>query len=135
MLTTSGETTIVLVICVVSPPGADGGIHIRRHQGRWESRGRCWKIQCKSAVGPSVLSDVQALNGTLADAELGVLIAVGGYTAPARQVAAGMPEDASDRLGELLDLILSYYPQLPDEAKLAIPLRRVWMPDCLSASD
>ncbi len=93
------------------------------------------KIQCKSGSGAIRSSDVQALNGTLAEAELGVFIAVGGYTTPARHAAAGMPKMRLIGPDELLDLILTYYPQLPDEAKQAIPLRRVWMPDRPSAAD
>lgn len=34
---------------------------------------------------------------------------------------------------ELVQLILDYYSKLSDEAKLQLPLRRVWMPDRPSA--
>ncbi len=119
----------------VSPPGADGGIDIVATKDPLGVERPLLKIQCKSGSGAIGSSDVQALNGTLADAELGVFIAVGGYTAPARQAAAGMPKMRLIGPEELLDLILTHYPQLPDEAKQAIPLRRVWMPDRPSASD
>jgi restriction system protein len=119
----------------VSPPGADGGIDIVATRDPLGVERPLLKIQCKSGSGPIGSSDVQALNGTLADTELGVFIAVGGYTAPARQAAAGMPKMRLIGPDELLDLILTHYPQLPDEAKQAIPLRRVWMPDRPAASD
>lgn len=119
----------------VSPPGADGGIDIVATKDPLGVERPLLKIQCKSGSGAIGSSDVQALNGTLADAELGVFIAVGGYTAPARQAAAGMPKMRLIGPDELLDLILTHYPQLPDEAKQAIPLRRVWMPDRPSAAD
>lgn len=119
----------------VSPPGADGGIDIVATKDPLGVDRPLLKIQCKSGSGAIRSSDVQALNGTLADTELGVFIAVGGYTAPARQAAAGMPKMRLVGPDELLDLILTHYPQLPDEAKQAIPLRRVWMPDRPSASD
>ena len=119
----------------VSPPGADGGVDIVATKDPLGVDRPLLKIQCKSGSGPIGSSDVQALNGTLADAELGVFIAVGGYTTPARQAAAGMPKMRLIGPDELLDLILTHYPQLPDEAKQAIPLRRVWMPDRPSAAD
>ncbi|HEX6781558.1 MAG TPA: restriction endonuclease [Solirubrobacterales bacterium] len=119
----------------VSPPGADGGVDIVATRDPLGVERPLLKVQCKSGSGPIGSSDVQALNGTLAEAELGVFIAVGGYTSPARNAAAGMPKMRLIGPDELLDLILAHYPQLPDEAKQAIPLRRVWMPDRPSASD
>lgn len=119
----------------VSPPGADGGIDIVATKDPLGVERPLLKVQCKSGSGAISSSDVQALNGTLADSELGVFIAVGGYTTPARQAAAGMPKMRLIGPEELLDLILTHYLQLPDEAKQAIPLRRVWMPDRPSASD
>jgi restriction system protein len=119
----------------VSPPGADGGVDIVATKDPLGVDRPLLKIQCKSGSGSIRSSDVQALNGTLADAELGVFIAVGGFTAPARNAAAGMPKMRLIGPDELLDLILSHYPELPDEAKQAIPLRRVWMPDRPAASD
>ncbi|HEY8502259.1 MAG TPA: restriction endonuclease [Solirubrobacterales bacterium] len=119
----------------VSPPGADGGVDIVATRDPLGVERPLLKVQCKSGSGPIGSSEVQALNGTLADAELGVFIAVGGYTNPARHAAAGMPKMRLIGPEELLELILTHYPQLPDEAKQAIPLRRVWMPDRPSASD
>lgn len=119
----------------VGPPGADGGIDIEATKDPLGVERPLLKIQCKSGSGAIGSSEVQALNGTLADTELGVFIAVGGYTTPARQAAAGMPKMRLIGPEELIDLILTHYPQLPDEAKQAIPLRRVWMPDRPAASD
>jgi restriction system protein len=119
----------------VSPPGADGGIDIVATKDPLGVERPLLKIQCKSGSGAISSSDVQALNGTLADSELGVFIAVGGFKAPAKQAAAGMPKMRLIGPDELLELILVHYPQLPDEAKQAIPLRRVWMPDRPSATD
>jgi restriction system protein len=119
----------------VSPPGADGGVDIVGTKDPLGVERPLLKIQCKSGSGSISSSDVQALNGTLADTELGVFIAVGGFTAPARNAAAGMPKMRLIGPEELLELILSHYPELPDEAKQAIPLRRVWMPDRPAAAD
>jgi restriction system protein len=119
----------------VSPPGADGGIDIRATEDPLGIKPPLLKVQCKSGTGKSGSSEVQALNGTLAGSELGVFIAVGGYTPQAEQAARGMPNMRLIGPDDLIELILAHYPQLPDEAKQAIPLRRVWMPERPSASD
>lgn len=36
---------------------------------------------------------------------------------------------------ELVELVIDHYGKLPDEAKQALPLRRVWMPDRASADE
>lgn len=119
----------------VSPPGPDRGIDIVATKDPLGVDQPQLKVQCKSGSGSIGSSEVQALNGTLADSELGVFIAVGGYKSSARQVAEGMPKMRLIGPEELVELILDHYPQLPDEAKQAIPLRRVWMPDRSSAAD
>lgn len=119
----------------VSEAGADGGIDIRATEDPLGVKRPLLKVQCKSGSGKSGSSEVQALNGTLAESELGVFIAVGGYTAQAEQAARGMPKMRLIGPDDLIELVLAHYPQLPDEAKQAIPLRRVWMPDRPSPSD
>jgi restriction system protein len=119
----------------VSEAGADGGIDILATEDPLGVKRPLLKIQCKSGSGKSGSSEVQALNGTLAESELGVFIAVGGYTTQAQQAARGMPKMRLIGPDELIELVLAHYLQLPDEAKQAIPLRRVWMPDRPAASD
>jgi restriction system protein len=119
----------------VSEPGADGGIDIRATEDPLGVGRPLLKVQCKSGGDKSSPSEVQALNGTLADSELGVFIAVSGYTPQAHQAARGMPKMRLIGPEELVELVLAHYPQLPDAAKQAIPLRRIWMPDRPAASD
>lgn len=119
----------------VSEPGPDGGIDILATEDPLGVKRPLLKVQCKSGSGKSGSSEVQALNGTLAESELGVFIAVGGYTPQAHQAARGMPKMRLIGPDELIELVLAHYPRLPDEAKQAIPLRRVWMPDRPTARD
>lgn len=118
----------------VSSAGADGGVDIRATKDPLGVN-RLLKVQCKSGSGKSKSSEVQALNGTLAESELGVFISVGGYTPQAQQVATGMPKMRLIGPDELIELVLNHYPQLPDDGRQAIPLRRVWMPDRPSPVD
>lgn len=113
----------------VSPPGADGGVDIVATEDPLGVKRPLLKVQCKSGTGQIGSPDVQALNGTLADNELGLFIALGGFSGPARQVASGMPKMRLLESDELVDLILEHYPDLGDEAKEALRLRQVWVPD------
>jgi restriction system protein len=113
----------------VSEPGADQGVDIVATEDPLGVKRPLLKVQCKSGAGTISSADVQALNGTLAESELGLFIAVGGFTAQARQVAAGMPRMRLLGPDDLVELILDHYSDLADEAKEALRLRRVWIPD------
>lgn len=113
----------------VSPPGADGGVDIFATEDPLGVKRPLLKVQCKSGTGAVSSADVQALNGTLADSELGLFIALGGFSSPAKQAATGMPKMRLIESDELVDLILDHYPELGDEAKAALGLRQVWVPD------
>jgi restriction system protein len=123
LLETLGYTTRV------SPPGADGGVDIVATEDPLGVKRPLLKVQCKSGTGAIGSPEVQALNGTLADNELGLFIALGGFTGAARHAASGMPKMRLIESEELLDLTLEHYPALGDEAKEALRLRRVWVPD------
>jgi restriction system protein len=113
----------------VAEPGADQGVDIVATEDALGVKRPLLKVQCKSGAGPIGSPDVQALNGTLAESELGLFIAVGGFTTPARQAAAGMPRMRLLGADDLVELILDRYADLADEAKEALRLRRVWVPD------
>lgn len=113
----------------VSPPGADRGVDIVATEDPLGVKRPLLKVQCKSGTGAVSSPEVQALNGTLADNELGLFIALGGFTPPARQVAEGMPKMRLLDADELVDLIFDHYSELADEAKEVLRLRRVWLPD------
>lgn len=113
----------------VGRPGTDQGVDIVATEDPLGVKRPLLKVQCKSGSGAVGSAEVQALNGTLAESELGLFIAVGDFTAPARQVAAGMPKMRLIGPDDLVDLILDHYGNLADEAKEALRLRRVWVPD------
>lgn len=119
----------------VSTPGADQGVDIIASDDALGVKPPLLKVQCKSGGGGVGSPDVQALNGTLGPTDQGVFFAVGGFTSPAKQVAAGMPRMRLIEPVELVELVLDYYADLRDEAKQALPLRRVWMPDRPSAEE
>lgn len=113
----------------VSRPGADQGIDIVATEDPLGVKRPLLKVQCKSGSGAVGSPDVQALNGTLAENELGLFVAIGGFTSQAQQVASGMPKMRLLGPDDFVDLVLDHYADLPDEAKEALRLRRVWVPD------
>jgi restriction system protein len=113
----------------VGRPGTDQGVDIIATEDPLGVKRPLLKVQCKSGAGAVGSPEVQALNGTLAESELGLFIAVGDFTAQARQVASGMPKMRLIGPDDLVDLILDHYGDLADEAKEALRLRRVWVPD------
>jgi restriction system protein len=123
LLETLGYTTRV------SPPGADGGVDIVATEDPLGVRRPLLKVQCKSGTGAIGSQEVQALNGNLAENELGLFIALGGFTGAARRAASSMPMMRLIESDELLDLTLEHYLDLGEEAKEALQLRRVWVPD------
>lgn len=113
----------------VSRPGADQGIDIVATEDPLGVKRPLLKVQCKSGSGAIGSPEVQALNGTLAENELGLFVAIGGFTGQARQAASGMPKMRLLGPDDFVDLVLDHYADLPDEAKEALRLRRVWVPD------
>lgn len=113
----------------VSPPGVDKGIDIEASEDALGVKRPLLKVQCKSSSDGSGAPEVQALNGTLGPDDEGVFFSVAGFTHAARQAASGMPRMRLIEPVELVDLILTHYERLPDEAKQELPLRRVWMPE------
>jgi restriction system protein len=113
----------------VSRPGVDQGIDIVATEDPLGVKRPLLKVQCKSGSGAIGSPEVQALNGTLAENELGLFVAIGGFTSQARQVASGMPRMRLLGPDDFVDLVLDHYAHLPDEAKEALRLRRVWVPD------
>lgn len=113
----------------VSRPGADQGIDIVATEDPLGVKRPLLKVQCKSGLGAVGSPEVQALNGTLAENELGLFVAIGGFTSQARQAASGMPKMRLLGPDDFVDPVLDHYADLPDEAKEALRLRRVWVPD------
>ncbi len=113
----------------VSPPGADQGVDIVASEDALGVKPPLMRVQCKSGSGGIGSPEVQALNGTLGPTDQGIFFAVGGFTPPAKHAAAGMPRMRLIGPVEIVELALAHYGRLPDEAKQALPLRRVWMPD------
>ena len=89
------------------------------------------KIQVKSSSEKISDKDVSALYGKLSTGEYGLVIALGGFTSPAKdfeQTKANLRLIDGD---ELVELILSYYEMFDSQHKGMLPLRRVYVPQAV----
>lgn len=118
--------------CKVPPKGADGGIDIIAGSGVLGISAPTIIVQVKSQptrVGSEVLDQLGGVVGQH-QADHGLLVAMGGLTAPAQaKVDAQRLRVAVWDAEELVDRLLKHYEVLPDAIKEIIPLRRAWVID------
>lgn len=115
----------------VSPEGPDGGIDIVAHKDELGFEPPIIKVQVKSTEGNVGSPEVQALYGTVQSGEHGLLVTLGGFTAPARSFAQNKSNLRLVDGDELVDLILAHYEGLDSRYKGLIPLKRVYVPEAL----
>lgn len=118
--------------CKVQPKGADGGVDIIAGSGVLGISSPTIIVQVKSQdsrVGSEVLDQLGGVVGQH-QADHGLLVALGGLTAPAKaKVNAQRLKVAVWDAEELLDRLLEHYEVMPEEVKRRIPLRKDWIID------
>jgi restriction system protein len=72
--------------------------------------------------------DVRALFGNLGSGEYGLLVALGSFSAQAKDFAKRKPNLRLVDGAELVDLVLEHYEALDPRFKASIPLKRVYVP-------
>ena len=111
-------------------PGTDQGIDIVAGMGPLGLDSPRVLVQVKSSKSPVGSEVVQQLSGNIANhpgADQGLLVAWGGLTRPAMDVA--QPLRFRIRVWtakDVIDALLRVYPQLPQQLRLQIPLVQVW---------
>ena len=89
------------------------------------------KIQVKSSEGTASDKDVSALAGKLSAGEAGVFITLGSFSSYARDTEKNKANLRLIDGEELVDLILQHYDRFDAKHKAALPLRRVYVPECV----
>ncbi len=110
-------------------PGPDGGVDILAGSGAmgFDSPRIC--VQVKSSDTPVGVEVFRALKGTMDSfsADQGLLVSLGGFKNSTLNEA--LTSFFRVRLwdsGDLINLIIRYYDQLPDTVQAEIPLKKVW---------
>jgi len=115
----------------VSPEGPDGGIDIIAHRDELGFEPPIVKVQVKSSEGNIGDPEVSALYGKVDGEEYGLLVALGGFTAPAKQFARNKSNLRLVGGEELVQLILSHYDGFDARYKGLLPLKRVYVPEAI----
>ncbi len=116
-------------VCDVSPEGPDGGIDIFAGQGPLGLDPPRLIVQVKSSPTPIDARTVRELHGVISThgADQGLMVAWGGLNKVARQELG--TQRFNVRVWESADLIqhvVSNYPNLPDSIRAELPLKQVW---------
>lgn len=116
--------------CNVSPPGGDFGIDILAGSGPLGLDSPTLVVEVKSGAIPQGVPVLNQLQGAVHNnqADQALLVAWGGLTPQAEQLRKANPLKIrvwTDE--ELLDQLFATYDSLPDETRVAIPLKRAWV--------
>ncbi|WP_337250446.1 restriction endonuclease [Haloglomus litoreum] len=109
--------------------GPDYGVDVIAHPDALGFEEPQIKVQVKhttSAVGNQALG---RFLGTINEGEKGLYVSTGGYTTPARREVRNHSRTVTlrDRDG-FIELLLEHYPDLDQEYKAMVPLKRVYVP-------
>lgn len=119
----------------VAPPGPDGGVDIVAHRDELGFEPPIVKAQVKSTEGTIGAPDVQALFGNVEAGEFGLFVTLGAFTKQATAFARGKSNLRLIDGAELTTLVLAHYDQLDARYKGLLPLKRVYVPESVDASD
>lgn len=113
----------------VSPPGPDGGVDIIAGRGPMGFDPPRLCVQVKSSDQPLDVRPLRELSGVMKTfgAEQGLFVSWGGFKQSVRTEAHKQYFEI--RLwdaGNLMDVLLEYYDQLPADLKGELPLKRMW---------
>lgn len=109
----------------VSPRGGDNGIDITAYKDELPPR---ILVQVKSQDSDIKEATIQSLRGAMREGDYGLFVTLSDYTKNAKKYLQNTPIIRGISGGELVDLILKYYEDLPDKYKRMIPLQKAFIP-------
>jgi restriction system protein len=112
----------------LTPKSGDGGVDHRDDLGFEPPN---IKAPVKSASGQIGEPEARQLEGALAAGEKGLLVTLGSFSAKARAFAQTARDIRLVDGAGLVELIETHYEDLESAPRAAVPLKRVWLPDCV----
>ncbi len=119
----------------VSPPGTDGGVDIVAHRDELGFEPPIIKVQVKSSEGSVGDPIISQLYGKVAQSEYGLFVTLGTFTNQAKQFGNSKSNLRLIDGDALVQLVLAHYEQLDSRYKGLIPLRRVYVPESVTANN
>ena len=107
----------------------DGGVDVIAHRDPLGVEPPLIKVQCKHLVATVGSPDVNRLAGTLAKAELGVFVTLGGYSGDALALERTRSELRLLTGEDVVSLFLAHYPQMGAKWRALIPLTPILVVD------
>ena len=109
----------------VSPHGGDRGKDIVAYKDELPPR---IIVQVKSQDGDIAEATVQSLKGAMREGDYGLFVTLSDYTKNAKKFLDNQPIIKALNGSELVDLILKYYDDMPEDFKDIVKLKKVFIP-------
>jgi restriction system protein len=115
----------------VSQKSGDGGVDVIAHTDQLGFQPPIIKIQCKRKTDQIGEPEVSQLLGTLGDGEYALFVTLGSYSRQARMRERNNPRLRLIDGEELVDLILTHYPQMAARYRQLLP-SQIYVPDLMA---
>lgn len=115
----------------ISPPGPDKGIDILAYTDPLGTRLPRIKVQVKRNENPVTVEGLRAFMALLAEQDVGIFVAIGGFTSAAESEARTQEKRNITLLDveKLFDLWVQYYEQLNEADRKLLPLKQIFYLD------
>ncbi|MEN1966615.1 restriction endonuclease [Lentibacillus sp. N15] len=112
----------------VSPKGPDGGVDVLAYKDAFGFEKPIIKVQVKHRKSTSGSQEIQQLLGANPIDANNLFVSTGGFTSHAEAVAKRNYVRLVD-LEELVDLVVQWYEQMPNETRALLPLQKMYVPE------
>ncbi|MBM7541296.1 restriction endonuclease [Amphibacillus cookii] len=112
----------------VSPKGPDGGVDVLAYKDAFGFEKPIIKVQVKHRKSSSGAPEIQQLLGANPIDANSLFVSTGGFTAQAVVVAKRNSVRLVD-LEELVDLVVQWYEQMPNDVRALLPLQKMYVPE------
>jgi len=112
----------------VSPKGPDGGVDVLAFKDAFGFEKPIIKVQVKHRKSSASAPEIQQLLGANPIDANSLFVSTGGFTSQAKSVAKHNSVRLVD-LEELVDLVVKWYENMPNDVRALLPLQKMYVPD------
>ncbi|MFD1851049.1 restriction endonuclease [Oceanobacillus bengalensis] len=112
----------------VSPKGPDGGVDVLAYKDAFGFEKPIIKVQVKHRKSSAGAPEIQQLLGANPIDANSLFVSTGGFTSQAEAVAKHNAVRLVD-LEELVDLVVKWYENMPNDVRALLPLQKMYVPE------
>lgn len=112
----------------VSPKGPDGGVDVLAYKDAFGFEKPIIKVQVKHRKTSASAPEIQQLLGANPIDANSLFVSTGGFTSQAEAVARHNSVRLVD-LEELVDLVVKWYENMPNDVRALLPLQKMYVPE------